>query len=68
MKKTIIFIVLLFLSFTVAPSTISAACVQPPTDLVSWWNGEGSANDLIGSLHGTLQNGTTFASGRVGEA
>ena len=68
MKKTIIFILLLFLGFTVAPSKISAACVQPPTDLVSWWNGEGSANDLIGSLHGTLQNGTTFASGRVGQA
>jgi hypothetical protein len=41
-----------------------AACLQP----VSWWPAEGNANDIADGNHGTLQNGATFASGRVGQA
>ncbi len=36
--------------------------------LVSWWPGDGNANDIIDANHGTLQNGATFASGKVGQA
>lgn len=50
--------------------TISAngACVQPPSNMVSWWRAEGNANDSIGTNHGTLTNGATFASGMVGQS
>jgi hypothetical protein len=43
-------------------------CVQPPAGLVSWWPGEGNAQDIIGPNDGTLQGGTTFALGMVGQA
>ena len=35
-------------------------CMQPPAGLVSWWPGEGNAQDIIGDNHGTLQNGATY--------
>ena len=53
---------------TVSPVQVSAACIQPPADQVSWWPGDGNANDSIGGHHGTLQNGATFAPGQVGQA
>jgi len=43
-------------------------CVNPPSGLVSWWPGENNANDIQSSNHGTLQNGATFAAGKVGQA
>ena len=42
--------------------------VAPPLGLVGWWPGEGTANDLAGTNHGTLQGGVTYASGKVGQA
>jgi hypothetical protein len=42
-------------------------CAPPPSGLVSWWPGEGSANDNSGLNHGLLEN-VTFASGMVGQA
>lgn len=39
-----------------------------PTGLVGWWPGEGTANDLAGTNHGTLSNGVTFSSGQVAQA
>ncbi|MDA2936762.1 right-handed parallel beta-helix repeat-containing protein [Acidobacteria bacterium AH-259-A15] len=35
---------------------------------VSWWPGDGDADDHQGGNDGTLQNGTTFAPGQVGQA
>lgn len=45
-----------------------AACVLPPSGLISWWPGDENANDIIGGNLGTLQNGTTFATGKVGSS
>jgi hypothetical protein len=42
--------------------------VQPPEDLVSWWPGDGSADDIVNGNDGTLQQGTTFTQGMVGQA
>src|SRR2546425_12430105 len=42
--------------------------VPPPLGLVSWWTGDGNANDIIGGHNGTLQPGVTFAAGQSGEA
>jgi hypothetical protein len=43
-------------------------CTPPPTNIVSWWSGDGNANDIAGVNHGALQNGVTFAPGKVGQA
>lgn len=43
-------------------------CVAPPAGMVSWWSGDGHANDIQGANHGTLKNGTTFAPGKVAQA
>ena len=45
-----------------------ADCVQAPSGLVSWWPGEGNANDIQSSNNGTLKNGATFSAGYVSQA
>jgi hypothetical protein len=49
------------------PHTVPG-CVDPPPGLVSWWPGDGHAEDLIGGNHATLVNGAGFAGGIVEEA
>jgi len=39
-----------------------------PSDLISWWPGEGDANDIWDGNPGTLQNGVTFADGKAEQA
>ncbi len=43
-------------------------CLPPPPGIVSWWRGEGNANDFRGGNNGVLLNGATFAPGLVGQA
>ncbi len=45
-----------------------AACLPPPVGLVSWWAGDGNANDIADGNNGTLMGGATFAPGQVGQA
>jgi Concanavalin A-like lectin/glucanases superfamily/Regulator of chromosome condensation (RCC1) repeat/Calx-beta domain/Thrombospondin type 3 repeat len=40
----------------------------PFANLVSRWRAEDNAQDSVGSNHGTLQNGTAFVPGKVGQA
>ena len=42
--------------------------IPPPAGMVSWWPGDGHANDIVDGNHGTLQDGATFALGMVDEA
>ena len=49
-------------------TVIPAVCVTPPSGLVSWWPGEGNANDIVAGNNGTLQGNITFVPGRVGQA
>jgi N-acetylneuraminic acid mutarotase len=51
-------------AFTPTPPT----CVTPPPGMVSWWPGEGSADDIKDSNNGILQGGATFGAGKVGQA
>jgi len=46
----------------------TAQCVTPPANMVSWWPGDGNANDIQDSNHGTLVNGATYAAGMVSQA
>lgn len=41
------------------------SCVPAPPNLISWWPGDGNANDIINGNSGALQNGATFATGFV---
>jgi hypothetical protein len=53
------------------PHTLRSAylnCVSKPIGLIAWWPGDGNANDIAGSNHGTLQNGSGFATGLVGQS
>jgi len=43
-------------------------CVNPPSGITRWWKAENNANDNIGTNHGAMQNGATFAAGKVGQA
>ena len=43
------------------------ACLPTPAGIVSWWSGEGSAADIVGANEGTLVDGGTFASAKVGQ-
>ena len=42
--------------------------LQPPPGIVSWWPGDGNANDIAGARNGSLVGSTGFAAGIVGEA
>jgi hypothetical protein len=44
------------------------SCTPAPSGLVSWWPGDGNATDIQDGNDGTLQNGATFAAGKVGQA
>lgn len=46
----------------------AVACTPPPAGMVSWWPGDGNANDIQNGNDGTMQNGATFAVGRVDRA
>jgi hypothetical protein len=39
-----------------------------PSGLVSWWPGEGDANDIVSTNNGVLQGAISFAAGEVGQA
>ena len=56
-----------FTSNTATLTSVTPVCYAPPSGMVSWWPGEGNANDIVGSNNGTTQ-GATFAPGEVGQA
>ena len=49
-------------------TTAHASCTPPPSGIVSWWQGEGNANDSWGTNNGVLQGGLGFTAGEVGLA
>ncbi len=52
----------LWLGLAAIPAPV---CVEPPAGLVSWWPGDGTADDIQDGNDGTLQIGATFAPGFV---
>ncbi len=42
--------------------------VPPPAGILSWWPGDGNADDIIAARHGTFLNGASVATGKVGQA
>ena len=45
-----------------------AECTERPANMVAWWPGEGSAEDIWGGYDGTPQNGVAYTAGMVGQA
>ncbi len=41
-------------------------CVAPPTNLISWWRGEGNALDAVSGNDGFAYGGADYGPGRVG--
>lgn len=55
--------------FTIAENGCAqGSCAPPPTDRVSWWSAEGNADDSMNNNIGTAENGTTYVTGKVGQA
>jgi hypothetical protein len=44
----------------------ATGCVIPPPGMVSWWPGDGNANDIKGANHGTYTG--PYTTGKVGQA
>ncbi|MBI5100222.1 MAG: laminin G domain-containing protein [Nitrospirae bacterium] len=44
------------------------SCTPPPSGMISWWGGDNNGLDMVGTSNGTLVNGATYASGKVGQA
>jgi hypothetical protein len=54
---------------TLTVAGISLNCAVPsPTGLISWWPGDGGANDLAGTNNGTPENGVGYVPGVAGYA
>jgi hypothetical protein len=57
-----------WLTILTTPFVAQADCVPKPDGLVAWWPGDGTAMDVVGTNHGTLQGGATYVAGKVGQA
>ena len=68
MKKMLVGILAALALIVAGPTVQAQRCAPPPSGLVSWWPGDGNANDVWDGNNGQLLNGTTFAAGRVGRA
>jgi len=49
-------------------SAHAQGCDPPPSGIIGWWPGDGSAADIISTNNGTLIGDATYAAGLVGEA
>ena len=43
-------------------------CTPASSGLISWWPGEGNANDIVGGNNGVPTGGITYTNGKVGQA
>lgn len=43
-------------------------CFTPPGNMISWWSGDEHPFDLVDGNDGTMMNGATYATGKVGQA
>ncbi|MGD0260559.1 MAG: hypothetical protein ABSD29_12135, partial [Verrucomicrobiota bacterium] len=58
---------IVLLSLAPACNLAATGCFPAPSGLVSWWPGDGNANDIASTNNGTLQGGATAnAPGVVG--
>ncbi len=58
----------LFLGMLAMSGFGQGSCLMPPAGLTNWWPGQNNTKDVVGGLNGVLSNGTSYASGFVGQA
>ena len=46
----------------------ASGCVPRPSGMLSWWPGDGNANDVVGPNDGAISPGTSYVPGVVGQA
>lgn len=51
-----------------AHSTVDGQCIEPPSDMVAWWPGDSSTQDLFAGRDGVLMGSASFAPGMVDDA
>lgn len=66
-RRVLCGLVLLLVFTLVGNAAAQQTCTPPPPGLVSWWPGNGNANDIADSNNGTLQGGVSFGAGKVGQ-
>lgn len=62
-----IFVISVLTVLATVDHAFGQTCAPAPAGLVSWWPGEGSADDVADGNPGTLQNGASFTVGHVGQ-
>jgi hypothetical protein len=67
-RSTFIIGTILLVTAPLAGHAVAQDCVEPPAGLVSWWPGDGDADDIVGNNDGTLVNETSFTAGVVDQA
>ncbi|MBA4147882.1 MAG: LamG domain-containing protein [Verrucomicrobia bacterium] len=68
MIKTTAVLLLAILALFGQHKAVAQSCLPAPSGLVNWWPADGHTNDVVTGVKGTLHNGATFASGKVGQA
>jgi hypothetical protein len=61
-------LVMVLLMAGAVPMCADAACVNPPSGMVSWWGADNNALDIVGMNNGTIHGGVTYGQGEVGSA
>ena len=66
-KRIFLFLLISFIFLSVSSDVFAQTCAAPPAGLTDFWTGDRSANDFVGTKHGTLVNGANFTDdGKVG--
>ena len=67
MKRAVILFASFFLFFNLIAGLQAQGCASPPSGIVAWWKGDGTAVDVVGENNGTLVN-VAYTNGLVGQA
>jgi parallel beta-helix repeat protein len=69
MRTVFACVVAIILALLLVDTTpVHAACVAPPSGLVSWWGGDNNALDIVGVNNAAPHGGVTYGAGEVGSA
>lgn len=55
-------------AFSLTSANAQTSCALPVSGIVSWWPGDGNANDIANTNNGTPMGAVSYAAGKVGEA
>src|SRR5438876_621444 len=69
-KRSFLKLSMAFILASLIQATIASAqnCIPAPAGLVSWWRGEGNADDFVGTNNAMIYGGVTFTNGEVEKA